>query len=91
MVLNPKIGMTVQVVNTGQIYDSYEEMAKTLKATNWIEGSGYSTKDKFGIIRNFKKQEQRVSDDYYWILVDINGQEIVIGSAGLKELSDWDD
>lgn len=45
-----RIGDIVAIINNGQIYATYSEMAKLLNATNWKSGSMFQSGEE-GIIK----------------------------------------
>lgn len=76
-----KPGDYVKVVDKGQLYSTYEEMARRLKATNWVRGRNN--------IRNGETCQviRMCALDPACILIrKLNGEEYIINWRGLEAI-----
>ena len=83
-----KIGDKVEIVNTGNHYPTYLDMAIELKATKWIR----NTPIRCGLCGTIVNKHIRVlSDEKNIYLVDLGNIEILISAGGIRLLREWDE
>jgi len=75
-----EIGQNVQIIDWGKYYPTFEDKAKELKATKWVEYGGRHIQDTspMGVV---------VAASGRIYLVDIGNQEILIEESGLKKVN----
>jgi len=76
-------GKKITITDTGQLYSSYEEMARRFKLTNWMrERDSSCNKGRIGKIIGVTRHE----DDPTEIIVgiDCDGDQYVISLKGVK-------
>jgi hypothetical protein len=74
-------GRKITVADTGQLYSSYEEMARRFKLTNWMRDSS-CREGKVGTIIGVTRHE----DDHTEIIlgIDCDGDQYVIALKGVE-------
>lgn len=79
------IGDEVKIINTGNIYSKYLEMAVMLSASyKWQYGYGYSPPgEKIGRILNFRRHPTG-NDTVYLVYIPSLDREILIGELGIQ-------
>ena len=85
-----KPGDTVEIVDYGWVYSSYEEMARLLKLTGYSTNNFPSSSNKniFTVIGS-KKHTSDKSGTFVVGISNADG-EFLIGEGGIKKLPEWD-
>lgn len=88
--LKARINDYVKVIDDGQIYPSYNTMAKRLEATRWINkayGSGIKETSIAQVVNTCKYKGQ----EFLLIEMSDTHQQYIISQSGVKIISFFDD
>lgn len=88
---DPEVGLKpgdiVRVIDIGQVYTGYEQMARKLRATKWTSYNSGDCPLKNSaialVVSTHCQAASKVSPAIVYVLIDIGGQEFVIGRDGL--------
>ncbi len=79
-----KIGDSVKITNPDNLYPDYEDWAKNVGVSKWINGYNSAKKGETGTVVKSRRHEELILGMLY--LVDLGDTEVIMGEDGLRKI-----